>query len=416
MINEKDFTKPKNKGKKPKLFLVLDCETATLPFIKQWELSAKDKQKISIAKPLVYDLAWQIVDRKGNIYSRHSFLIQETFFVPQIFNTAYYAWKRPLYMERFEKEEIICKTWNDAINILLEDCKQCEGVYAFNAMFDFKKAIPFTQNYITNLYSSTYQQWENKQYKICQNILKKGKSAGKLEDLYNFNLYEENFPMFDLWRLACLKLINEKKYKQNCISNGLISKSGLFFKTSAETTYQYLTDNYNFEEEHTALSDVQAETEILLKILRRVKNLNEIEQGIDAPPFQQLGTTTDFIQSCPKKGKNKIKQADIESILDILAEDYESRASDIGNSFATRQAKEYFKLENFKEQIYPNTLNKKRATDIKLSEINRAFDKIENYLRINSANLSESTRDKKSEQLQELDNLLCHYAEIKYKK
>ena len=37
-------------------YIILDTETATLPFIGQWELSSEDKKKLAIAKPLVYDI------------------------------------------------------------------------------------------------------------------------------------------------------------------------------------------------------------------------------------------------------------------------------------------------------------------------------------------------------------------------
>ena len=109
------------KGKKPELFLVLDCETATLPFVGNMELTTEQKQKVSIAKPLIYDLGWKIIDRKLNVYAQHSILIQETFFVPAVFNTAYYREKRPQYMEKYEAEEIVAMTWNEAIKLLREE-------------------------------------------------------------------------------------------------------------------------------------------------------------------------------------------------------------------------------------------------------------------------------------------------------
>ena len=81
-------------------YLVLDCETATLPYAMNFE--GKDKQTISIAKPLIYDLGWQIIDRKGRVYDKKNFLISEIFSVPSVFNTAYYAEKRPIYLEKLK--------------------------------------------------------------------------------------------------------------------------------------------------------------------------------------------------------------------------------------------------------------------------------------------------------------------------
>ena len=79
-----------------KYYLILDCETATMPYANNFEGSVK--QKISIAKPLIYDLGWQIVDRNGNVYAKRNYLISEIFSVPTVFNTAYYKDKRPLYL------------------------------------------------------------------------------------------------------------------------------------------------------------------------------------------------------------------------------------------------------------------------------------------------------------------------------
>ena len=69
-----------------KYYLIFDCETATLPCAANYD--GMQKQKIAIAKPLIYDLGWQVIDRKGNVYLRRSYLISEIFSVPAVFNTA----------------------------------------------------------------------------------------------------------------------------------------------------------------------------------------------------------------------------------------------------------------------------------------------------------------------------------------
>ena len=152
--NEIEFRKPQNKkGRKPRLYMVLDCETATLPFVRDMQLSEIQRKNVAIARPLIYDIGWRIIDAKGNVYSQHSFLIQETFFVPSVFNTAYYRDKRPLYMEDLKNGDIIVKNWNEATNILLSDLARVDAVCAYNAMFDFKKALGFTDEYSDHLNS-----------------------------------------------------------------------------------------------------------------------------------------------------------------------------------------------------------------------------------------------------------------------
>ena len=63
-------------------YIVLDTETATLPHSMNFDGEAR--KRIAIAKPLVYDLAWSIIDRTGKVYGSRSFLISEIFSVPSI--------------------------------------------------------------------------------------------------------------------------------------------------------------------------------------------------------------------------------------------------------------------------------------------------------------------------------------------
>ena len=137
---------------KKKTFLVLDCETATMAFANEIANgNADNKKKIAIARPLIYDIGWTICDRKGEIYDKKQFLIAETFAVPSVFNTAYYAEKRPIYLEMLQRGEITIKPWQEVVAILIEDMNKVDSVGAFNSMFDFKKAIPFTDLYVSKL-------------------------------------------------------------------------------------------------------------------------------------------------------------------------------------------------------------------------------------------------------------------------
>ena len=282
---------------KKKYYLILDTETATLPFARTIARNEKEKKNIAIAKPLVYDIGWIISDRQGNIIKKENYLVQETFFVPQVFNTAYYRDKRPQYMEMFGKREIEALPWNNIIEILLQDCRNTDFVCAYNAAFDFKKAIPFTEKYIKALYSNYYQKWEDRQIESCKQIVNgynNAKNEKYLEPI--FELRNEDFPIVDLWGLACQRLINNKRYKDYCLKNGLLTQSGLYFKSSAETSFQYLAREYNFIESHTALDDALIETKILAKALQKGK----VFPMIGAFPFKELGYTYDYVRENPK--------------------------------------------------------------------------------------------------------------------
>lgn len=275
-----------------KMYCVVDTETATLPYAD--EIAQGDperKKKIAIAKPLVYDIGWTICDRAGVIHDRKQFLIAETFSVPAVFNTAYYAEKRPIYLEMLKKGETVIKPWNEVMEIFINDLEKVDSVGAFNAMFDFKKAIPFTELYVNMLYSPDYFKWEEIQRNSCRRIAFEKPSNDKNPDfdpdhfLFRGRLYD----LFDLWGLATTHLLNNVTYKNNCLKHGMLTNSGVYFKTSAETSYRYLCDKYDFMESHTALDDAEIESYILHKIAQK----HAVSNGIKYFPFRELGYTYD---------------------------------------------------------------------------------------------------------------------------
>lgn len=274
-------------------YMVVDTETATLPFANEVANGDPERKKrIAIAKPLVYDIGWTITDRKGNIYDRKQFLIAETFSVPAVFNTAYYAEKRPIYLEMLSKGETSVLPWNNVMDIFMADLEKVDAVGAFNSMFDFKKAIPFTELYIRKLYSPDYFQWEKIQRNaaaiIAEGKAKNDKNPDFEADIFRFRGNE--YVLFDLWGLATTHLLNNATYKNECINHGLFTASGTFFKTSAESSYQYLCNKYDFIESHTALDDAEIETFILSKVAAK----HAVTPGIKFFPFRDLGGTDEF--------------------------------------------------------------------------------------------------------------------------
>ena len=246
-----------------KNYIILDTETATLPFIREMELTSEQKKKIAIAKPLVYDIGWTIANRTYGIVERRNFLVAETFAVPQVFNTAYYAEKRPLYYEMIAKGEATVLPWDAIMEILIKDLENAAYICAYNAMFDFKKAIIFTEAYIRKVYSPYYHEWEENQKNLCAKIAYSKEKPSKNPDFdpMNFVFRGNKYPMIDIWGVACNTLLNCNKYKNRCLLEKRISPSGLYFSTNAETAMQYLSDNFNFIEDHTALSDAEIEKE-----------------------------------------------------------------------------------------------------------------------------------------------------------
>lgn len=286
-------------------YLVLDCETATLPFASELANGdAEKKKKIAIARPLIYDIGWTITNRKGDIIDKKQFLIAETFSVPSVFNTAYYAEKRPIYLDMLQRKETTIKTWYEVAELLMQDMRKVDAVGAYNSMFDFKKAIPFTELYINKLYSPNYQAWEQVQRNLCYKIMNERyqKDEDKEFDGETFKFRNEEFPLFDLWGLATKHLLNNATYKKQCLNNDMLTASGTFFKTSAEATFRYLADKYDFNEAHTALDDATIETYILSKIAKK----SAITIGIMFFPFRELGTTDEFVMRLKKPNQDEV--------------------------------------------------------------------------------------------------------------
>ena len=322
-------------------YIILDTETCTLPFVNEWELSSNDKKKIAIAKPLVYDIGWTIASRTHGIIEKRNFLVAETFSVPTVFNTAYYKEKRPLYLDMMKRGEIEVLPWDAIMEILLTDLQDTAYICAYNAMFDFKKAIIFTEQYIRKLYSPLYHEWEELQRESCRRILTTKPHNERDFDPEHFIFRGEKYPMIDIWGVACKYLLNNSKYKNMCLKENKISNSGLYFTTNAEVAMQYLSQRFDFIEDHTALSDAEIETEILFTCLKRGK----IVQGIIYFPYKMLGYTTDYVQEA-RGVTEAMAQNVVDAIRGYLGEDAPSTpyAKQTYNRLA---ALEYFMEENW---------------------------------------------------------------------
>lgn len=270
-----------------KYYMILDCETATLPCASEYDGNAR--KKIAIAKPLIYDLAYTITDKNGNIYGRRSFLITEIFSVPSVFNTAYYAYKRPIYLDRLAKGETILTDWRTASAILETDLALVDGVGAYNSMFDFKKALPFTELYINNLYSPDFYKWEARQKFICDEIASGNRRENPNEfDPETFRFRGKVYKLFDVWGMACEYLLDNDEYREACYENRWYTESGKYFKTSAETAYRFCANEVDFIESHTAIDDAEIETFLFSLAVKQAKN--KVPFGITYFPFRILGT------------------------------------------------------------------------------------------------------------------------------
>lgn len=258
------------------IFMVLDCETATVPQVKGFNgLTPKQKTIVGTAKPIIYDLGYVITDRTGYVYKKVSYIIADCYYDSQLFSTAYYADKRPLYEEAIANGSMKVKTWAEARKELFADMKICNFIAAYNAGFDFKKAIPFTSYYFAN----RNRKWfDGKMVDFITEIAETGKTSAKNPTYTDPEFIIDSghsVPIVDIMPLAVRRLCG-KKYLKFAYDNGLITDSGKWFKTSAEAIYRYISGNPDFDEAHTALADAIIESEMLIKALKKGKPKFEI--------------------------------------------------------------------------------------------------------------------------------------------
>ena len=188
---------------------------------------------------LVYDLGFTVADKQGNVYAKRSFAIKEIFDWKELMDTAYYKNKLPKYYEKIRKGEMKkVSIWEarKSIKSAMEYFNITE-VYAFNANFDYT-----TLNNTVRFLSGSACRWFFKYgTKIC-----------------------------DIWHIACQTLGLQKTFQWENVRN---ANGNLI--TNAERMYAYLSQDFDFEEEHTGLADALIETQILARCFKTHKSIDK---------------------------------------------------------------------------------------------------------------------------------------------
>ena len=272
--------------RKKYIYMTLDTETSALPF----GAGLPKAGQVGLAKPLVYDIGWCLSTRAGNILSKKNFLVKEIYEDPILFNTGFYASKRPLYEQAIAQEGLQVRPWEDIMQEFLHDAYEATFLCAYNAAFDMK-AIKFTEEFLQNRHNPLYME---KQKNACVFIAQGNKleSKSKKELKPEFNFRGETFPIIDIWAMSCERVLNTPKYKEFALACGLHGTGKVqWFKTTAEATARFLFDK-DFTEDHTALSDAILEAKILTECLKKKGGSHPI---LKYNPFQILGTVKQYL-------------------------------------------------------------------------------------------------------------------------
>ena len=180
----------------------------------------------------MYNLGCTIHDRKGNIFATTSLLVMEHY--DEIRNDDYAKKNFHIYEERLARGEMSAvATEEEAFNIVRNLCRfyGVKYVMAYNTGFDLCKTV-------------------------CRELV-------------------PEFEFIDLYLMALQTVCHQKKYAKFCIENGFKSKSGKSCSTTAESVYAFITNNPNYEEEHTALADALIEMAIFVHCSAMHKKYNK---------------------------------------------------------------------------------------------------------------------------------------------
>lgn len=190
-----------------------------------------DTETIGLEKQFIYDIGFIVVDNKNfSELARAHYIVRQVYDNRELFATAYYADKKPLYTkllrQRKAKKMYFGHIMSKIEKLIIK--YDIDEIYAYNSNFD-ERAIKFTSNFY------------------------------KTKSIFN------EMAFVDIMQLA-KPLHNTKEYKEFTKNNGMLTAKGLT-KRTAETTYAFIKNDPNFVEKHMGLQDCEIELEILKYIL-----------------------------------------------------------------------------------------------------------------------------------------------------
>ena len=227
--------------KRKNYYIVLDTEG----------LGLNDHKKKVYGRQRSYDVGYVIVDKKGTIIKMFNALTKEIFGDSELMATAYFANKIPLYEYMIDNKEVKEKMFVKIVNEIKRDLKKynIKGILAYNVNYDITALVETAQYTMKdNCPKLTFEKTKNGKYK-------------PLFEVFLQKLLNTKVEFYDIWTMACASLCQQKTF----IANAKYTKKGNII-TNAETVYQYVTDQNDFIEDHTALSDAIIESEILARI------------------------------------------------------------------------------------------------------------------------------------------------------
>jgi hypothetical protein len=187
-----------------------------------------DTETTSIDKPFAYNIGWCIFDTDNRqIIYKADYVAEQIWHNLELFTTAYYAEKRDWYIGQMRSRKITMEKLGYITQLMCRIFKEydVQAAYAYNSNFDVRV---FSFN--------------------C--------------DWFKIKNPFDNIPIYDIRGYVHKKIAFDPDYQKFCEKYGLYTDSGNY-STTAESVYKYITNDPDFEESHTALSDSLIELDIL---------------------------------------------------------------------------------------------------------------------------------------------------------
>ena len=203
-----------------------------------------DDGSLDMTSVLVYDIGWQVIDKRGNVYEEKSYIVRDVFMGEKdLMKSAYYAKKIPQYWEDIKSGARVVASFYDIRKDFLDTMARynTKTVAAHNARFDYR-ALNGTQRYLT-----------------------------KSKFRYFF---PKDVEVWDTLKMARDVISKRPTYVRFCQEHGYMTKNNRP-QLTAEVLYRYITQNTDFIESHTGLEDVDIERQILAYCFRTHKAMRK---------------------------------------------------------------------------------------------------------------------------------------------
>jgi hypothetical protein len=187
----------------------------------------------------VYDVGFVIADRTGKIHAEYNALVREVFTDGERMMGAFYAKKIfSHYAPMLNDGTIKLEAWETVAAAVRSAAAEwgVKTVAAYNLGFD-------------------------------ERVLR-----GMGHKFGTAPLFAEGTRELDLWQFACEVRLNKATYRKIALAQGWVSAKGNI-KTGAEFAHRFLSRDFGFIEDHTALSDARIEAAIMAECFRTKKKI-----------------------------------------------------------------------------------------------------------------------------------------------